>query len=320
MKSVSCDETLLLRFLEDDLEPALRHEVSQHLKRCEGCQALTAEHQKLTGKVSALSEGLLLLMLPEQVLQAEEELRKKRGQKRKTIIGSAGLVPFLSGQETTPTQDPSTVGSLTQTKAATFVSEKVAVWFGFLVLLGVLAGYRAYVEKDPAPPVSLPKDQPSLQEATAVHRATSAAPSSLHAAQEASSSSRAGKKEKLPSAAKPKATQPKEALPQRKASALDETSRDLIRRTIKRAHNGFQYCYQSALGAKPDLQGRVEVTFVISATGQVTSAQTTKGIEREVDACVAQKMSQLHFSLPPSTGQIEVSYPFVFRSRGEALP
>ena len=97
-----------------------------------------------------------------------------------------------------------------------------------------------------------------------------------------------------------------------KAEVKGSLDKDIIRRVIRRAMPGIKFCYEQALLTAPTLAGKIKVFFVIAANGAVSSASTTKGIDKEVDACVARKISQLSFPAPQGGGIVEVTYPFTF--------
>jgi TonB family protein len=92
--------------------------------------------------------------------------------------------------------------------------------------------------------------------------------------------------------------------------------KELIRREIKRHINEIRYCYSKELQAKPDLRGRVVVSFTIAASGRVVSSQvqqTTLG-DSEVERCITQAFFRWSFPKPPDQGMVLVSYPFVFHA------
>ena len=94
--------------------------------------------------------------------------------------------------------------------------------------------------------------------------------------------------------------------------ALD---REAIRGGIK-AHIGkIKYCYEKELLADPSLQGTVQATFTIGATGRVVSSTAT-GINARLATCIADAVAAIEFPPPAGGGNVNVTYPFVFRPEG----
>lgn len=89
----------------------------------------------------------------------------------------------------------------------------------------------------------------------------------------------------------------------------------VIRRYIKRNLTKITYCYEKELNAKPTLEGTVRAQFTISATGAVTSS-TASGVDDAVATCIASVIRAIEFPKPQGGGNVNVSYPFVFRPAG----
>jgi hypothetical protein len=87
-------------------------------------------------------------------------------------------------------------------------------------------------------------------------------------------------------------------------------SADQIRRAVRRHINEVRSCYEDALLRRPNLEGRVSVRFMISATGTVQSSDMEGDATlTEVGACIAQ--ASRRWSFPSSEGPTLVSYPFL---------
>jgi hypothetical protein len=95
----------------------------------------------------------------------------------------------------------------------------------------------------------------------------------------------------------------------------DALSRDLIRRVIREHVNEVRYCYERELQSSPGLWGKVQLRFVINASGGV---QQTAVIENTLggDAvanCVSGRVKTWRFPRPRGGGVVIVSYPFLFK-------
>lgn len=92
--------------------------------------------------------------------------------------------------------------------------------------------------------------------------------------------------------------------------ALDK---DIIRRIVRAHINEVRYCYNQGLVKDPDLRGRVEVTFTIGATGEVSSAEVkaTSLDDKDVGTCIAKAVERWKFPKPAGGGNVVVVYPFV---------
>jgi len=89
-------------------------------------------------------------------------------------------------------------------------------------------------------------------------------------------------------------------------------SKEVIRRIIQRHINEVKFCYEKELAARPDLEGRVSIKFIISGTGAVQMAavaETTLG-NAKVENCIAQAVKRWTFPQPKGGGVVIVTYPF----------
>ena len=85
---------------------------------------------------------------------------------------------------------------------------------------------------------------------------------------------------------------------------------------IKKNVGEVKQCYEKGLSKTPELAGRVVINFIISASGDVSSAKvqkTTMG-NAEVEKCVAGVIKKIKFPKPKSDGIVIVNYPFVFNN------
>ncbi len=110
-------------------------------------------------------------------------------------------------------------------------------------------------------------------------------------------------------------------VPQIRSGAADvrgSLSKEVIRRVIRRHINEVRFCYEQELNARPDLEGRVTVSFIISPTGAVQSsavAASTLGNQR-VEGCIAGAVRRWGFPQPEGGGIVVVNYPFMLTAAG----
>ncbi len=110
-------------------------------------------------------------------------------------------------------------------------------------------------------------------------------------------------------------------VPQIRAGTADvrgSLSREVIRRVIRRHINEVKFCYEQELNSRPDLAGRVTVSFIISPTGAVQSSQvgaTTLSNQR-VETCIVGAVRRWTFPAPEGGGIVVVNYPFTLEPSG----
>ncbi len=92
-----------------------------------------------------------------------------------------------------------------------------------------------------------------------------------------------------------------------------ESVRDVVRANFGRLRG----CYEEALLRKPELEGRVNVKFVIDRTGAVSVAELAESTtldDAKATSCIVAQYKQMAFAAPTG-GIVTVVYPVVF-SRG----
>lgn len=96
-------------------------------------------------------------------------------------------------------------------------------------------------------------------------------------------------------------------------------SKESIRRVIQRHMNEVRFCYEEGLRKQPDLAGRVQVSFMISPSGVVTSATVADSSlhNAQVESCVAQAARRWTFPAPDGGGYVAVRYPFLLEQAGQ---
>jgi TonB family protein len=102
------------------------------------------------------------------------------------------------------------------------------------------------------------------------------------------------------------------------ASVRGSLDKEIIRRIIRRHINEVKYCYEQELTRKPELGGRIAVTFTIAASGQVMASamQSSTMSNARVENCVVQAVRRWEFPKPLGGGIVIVTYPFNFTPAG----
>jgi hypothetical protein len=98
-------------------------------------------------------------------------------------------------------------------------------------------------------------------------------------------------------------------------------SREEIQRVINRVMSQIKYCYEKELTKDPNLEGKLVMSWVITGSGDVGSAQTAENTfggasAQPIGGCVQRIIQRLKFPNPKGGGQVFVTYPFVFSSSG----
>lgn len=102
------------------------------------------------------------------------------------------------------------------------------------------------------------------------------------------------------------------------ADVRGSLSKEVIRRIIRRHINEVRFCYEQELNARPDLEGRVSVKFIISATGQVQTAMVADSSlgNAKAEQCISSAVARWTFPAPDGGGIVVVTYPFVLSQSG----
>ncbi len=103
-----------------------------------------------------------------------------------------------------------------------------------------------------------------------------------------------------------------------RADVRGSLSKEVIRRVIRRHINEVKFCYEQELNARPDLEGRVTVRFIISPTGAVQTAmvQASTLSNQRVEGCITQAVQRWTFPAPDGGGIVIVNYPFMLQAQG----
>jgi outer membrane biosynthesis protein TonB len=91
---------------------------------------------------------------------------------------------------------------------------------------------------------------------------------------------------------------------------------EVIAAIIKRYLPQIRYCYEKELTNKPDLKGKVKVSFLITANGSVSSPKVSETTLRDAatESCMLEKILGWKFPKPKGGGTVRVNYPFLLMS------
>jgi TonB family protein len=88
---------------------------------------------------------------------------------------------------------------------------------------------------------------------------------------------------------------------------------EVIQRIVRQNFGRLRMCYEQGLGRNPNLEGRVEVRFLIGSDGRVTSASA--GASSLADSAVTSCAVSMFYSMSfpsPESGSVRVTYPISF--------
>lgn len=90
-------------------------------------------------------------------------------------------------------------------------------------------------------------------------------------------------------------------------------SREIVRRVVQRHVNEVRFCYEQELNAHPELEGRVEINLVISASGavQTSAVGSSTLLSPAVESCVVRAVRRWTFPEPDGGGIVGVTVPYV---------
>ncbi len=88
---------------------------------------------------------------------------------------------------------------------------------------------------------------------------------------------------------------------------------EVIQRVVRQNFGRMRMCYEQGLGRNPNLEGRVEVRFLIGSDGRVGSASSGASSmpDSAVTSCVVSVFYAISFPAPES-GTVRVTYPISF--------
>jgi hypothetical protein len=86
-----------------------------------------------------------------------------------------------------------------------------------------------------------------------------------------------------------------------------------VTRTLNKSTASFVLCYESSATANPNIAGTTTLTFKIDHDGKVADADTSGGLDREVEHCLVQAVTGIAFPKGrDATASAKVSYPLTF--------
>lgn len=88
---------------------------------------------------------------------------------------------------------------------------------------------------------------------------------------------------------------------------------EVIQRVVRQNHGRMRLCYEQGLARNPNLEGRVEVRFLIGSDGRVGSAALGSSTmpDSAVSSCVVSAFYSISFP-SPDAGTVRVTYPISF--------
>jgi outer membrane biosynthesis protein TonB len=97
----------------------------------------------------------------------------------------------------------------------------------------------------------------------------------------------------------------------------DGLDKDQVGKTIRGHVGEIRYCYEAALVRNPSLEGKLVVTFIIAANGTVKTATNKQtNADAGLVKCILDHLKKWSFPKPVGGMEVEVSYPFIFKSIG----
>jgi hypothetical protein len=95
-------------------------------------------------------------------------------------------------------------------------------------------------------------------------------------------------------------------------------TKDEVGEVIHRHMSEVRYCYESAMLRTPELEGKMVAGFVIGKDGIVKSTEVRSSTlpDPRLDDCILRRLVTWKFPLPKGGIDVEVTYPFIFKTLG----
>lgn len=100
------------------------------------------------------------------------------------------------------------------------------------------------------------------------------------------------------------------------AKVKGQLSKELIDKEVRRHRPQISFCYNAQLTRKPDLSGKVTLSWIIRLDGSVTAAKVKSSSlgNSDAESCMVRALGGWRFPKPEG-GVVEVEYPFVFDTK-----
>jgi len=100
------------------------------------------------------------------------------------------------------------------------------------------------------------------------------------------------------------------------AKVKGQLSKELIDKEVRRHRPQISFCYNAQLTRKPDLSGKVTLSWIIRLDGSVTAAKVKASSlgNSDAESCMVRALGGWRFPKPEG-GVVEVEYPFVFDTK-----
>jgi TonB family protein len=92
-----------------------------------------------------------------------------------------------------------------------------------------------------------------------------------------------------------------------------DTSKEIVRRIIRRHINEVKYCYEQELTRQPKLAGNIDVQFTVAPSGLVSAANVKRSTigNARVESCTVEAVRRWQFPKPLDGKNLIITYPFV---------
>lgn len=100
------------------------------------------------------------------------------------------------------------------------------------------------------------------------------------------------------------------------AKVKGQLSKELIDKEVRRHRPQISFCYNAQLTRKPDLSGKVTLSWIIRLDGSVSNAKVKSSSlgNSDAESCMVRALGGWRFPKPEG-GVVEVEYPFVFDTK-----
>lgn len=102
------------------------------------------------------------------------------------------------------------------------------------------------------------------------------------------------------------------------ASVEEGLTKDEVGKVVHAHMSEVRYCYETAMIRNPNVEGKLMMDFVIGANGRIKTASPKESSlkDPQLDDCIVRRLSRWEFPLPKGGVDVNVVYPFIFKSLG----